>query len=99
MRRQFVAVVVASAISAGMTMNAMASGHTGLRHGVEYGRSGFAHGTLHNLHDGGGSAYRVYGGHYGALSRWGFGLGLDVLGTTTDTARDHITPANFTSGD
>jgi hypothetical protein len=72
MRRQFVAVVAASAISAGMTMNAMASGHTGLRHGLGYGRSGFAHGTLRNWHDG--------GGHYGALSRWGFGLGLGVFG-------------------
>ena len=80
MRRQFVAVVAASAISAGMTINAMASGHTGLRHGLGYGRSGFAHGALRNWHDGGGSAYRVYGGHYGALSRWGFGLGLGVFG-------------------
>ena len=37
MRRQFVAVVAASVISAGMTMNAMASGHAGLRHGLGYG--------------------------------------------------------------
>jgi hypothetical protein len=80
MRRQFVAVVAASAISAGMTMNAMAAGHPGLHHGLGYGRSGFAHGTLRNWHDGGGSAYRVYGGHYGALSRCGFGLGLGVFG-------------------
>jgi hypothetical protein len=80
MRRQFVAVVAASVISAGMTMNAMASGHTGLHHGLGYGRVGFAHGALRNWHGGDGSAYRVYGGHYGALSRWGFGLGLSVFG-------------------
>ena len=61
-------------------MNAMASGHPGLHHGLGYGRSGFAHGTLRDWPDGCGSAYRVYGGHYGALSRWGFGLGLGVFG-------------------
>ena len=42
MRRQFVAVGAASVISAGMAMNAMASGHTGLRHGLGYGRTEFA---------------------------------------------------------
>ena len=80
-------------------MNAMASGHTGLRHGLGYGRSGFAHGTLRNWHDGGGSAYRVYGGHYGALTRWASATVLAFLDTTTDIARLRITPANFTGRD
>jgi hypothetical protein len=80
MRRQFVAVVAASVISAGMTTNAMASGHAGLRHALGYGRFGFAHETLRDWHGGYGSAYRLYGGQYGALSRWGLGLGLGVFG-------------------
>ena len=49
MRRQFVAVVAANVISAGMTMNTMASGHAGLRHSLGYGRTEFAHGNSEQL--------------------------------------------------
>ena len=79
-------------------MNAMASGHTGLRHGLGYGRSGFAQ-DLSNWHDGGGSAYRVYGGHYGALTRWASATVLAFLDTTTDVARLRITPADLADRD
>jgi hypothetical protein len=98
MRRQFVAAVAASVIIAGMTMNAMASGHTGLHHGLGYGRSGFAHG-LYATGTAGMDRPTGYTELIMALSAAGASpTVLAFLGMTTDTARHHITPANFTGG-
>jgi voltage-gated potassium channel Kch len=93
MRRQFVAVVAASAISAGMTMNAMAAGHPGLHRGLGYGR---LHTGLYATGTTGVDRPTGYTEVIMALSAAGASVSvLAFLGTTTDTAHHHITPANL----
>jgi FMN-dependent NADH-azoreductase len=99
MRRQFVSVVAASVINAGMAMNAMASGHTGLRHGLGM--------VVLNLHTGlyaTGTAEMdrptAYMEVTMALSAVGASASvLASLGMTTDIAHLRITPAMCTGGD